>query len=188
MKSTVLQSVLLVAPLLAWPHPGLAGSLSQDSSYGAVQHATVIYTEDGISQEFNPTILVARVGTFVEDRVAIEGRFGFGLSDDSHTINGVNVDLEVDRLIGVYLLGHVPVGERSSIYGAFGFTDAEATATGTSGGSTATSSGSESGISFGFGTDIGVNEEFDINLEYMQYLSKSSFDADAIGIGIKFQF
>jgi len=155
------------------------------STYGGIQFATFKYTEDGIDPEYNPTGLIGRFGKNINESFSIEGRLGIGLSDDTNQIFGIDATLELDTLIGVYGLGHVMVNESSSVYGLIGFTQAEATV---SAPGFISSSDDESGLSLGIGADIGTGNNVAFNIEFIQYLSKSDFDLNAISLGVKFGF
>jgi outer membrane immunogenic protein len=87
--------------------------------------------EDAISADAKPTALIGRFGFFVADQVAIEGRLGFGLSSDTVRVWDwgwyLDVEVELDRLYGIYAIGHIPIGKSASLYELVGFTDAKAT-------------------------------------------------------------
>lgn len=170
-------------------HAGTAGQ-----TYGGVQYAMVTYDFGG--EDLEPSALVLRAGKYISDTVAIEGRFGFGIGDDS--ISGyidpfwgtVSIDLEIDNFFGIYALGHLKLSEQSSIYGLLGFTQGETTFSGTSStlGSLGSASEDESDMSFGFGFEHAFGRNNSFNIEYTQYIDKADFDASALSIGANFSF
>ena len=153
-----------------------ANAAQVGDTYGGFQYVMGTYSEDGFP-DANPKAISLRLGKFIKDDFAIEGRFGFGMGNDAVDIFGITATVEVDTLIGVYGIGHVRMDADKSIYGAFGFSQGGLTLTG--GG--VTISDDDSGLSFGAGINIG-----NVNIEFMQYLNKSDFDFSAISIGVMF--
>ena len=176
----ILACVLASIALTSNAFAGEAGK-----TYGGVQYATFKYTEDGIDPEFSPTGLIGRFGKNINDSFSIEGRLGIGLSDDTRNILGIDGTLEIDNLYGVYGVGHVSVSDRSSVYGLICYTRAEATVSAPGFDS---SSKSETSISYGRGAKFGFSKSASLNVEYIQYLSKSDFDLNAILVGATFEF
>jgi outer membrane immunogenic protein len=149
---------------------------SKGDTYTGFQYALGTYSEDGFP-DTNPNAIVGRFGKYLKDDFSIEGRLGVGVGDDSATVSGIDVSIEIDTVFGVYGLKHVDIGNASSIYGALGFTRGELTASAPG----ISVSDDDSGLSFG----VGVNFN-NINIEFMQYLNKSDFDVSAISFGITF--
>ena len=144
-------------------------------TYGGVQYSIVEIDLDGIG-DVEPTALVGKLGVFVNDNIALEGRFGIGLQDDD--IFGIDVDVE--RIIGFYGVFHANTGGDATVYGVLGFTEAEAELS--IPGDSVTED--ESDVSYGFGVNIGS-----INIEYMIYIDdEDDVDATAISIGFVSQF
>jgi len=160
----------------------IAGNVysAEGDSYLGIQYGIVTFSESGIP-DFEPTALVGRYGKFTSDNVAVEGRLGIGLSDDSQNIFGLDVDLEIDHILGVY--GAYYSGTSSSTtraYGILGFTQAEFTATIPGFGSV---SADDSDISLGLGVNFEIGGNGFINLEYMNYGELDEADVTAIAIG-----
>ena len=95
----------LLLPALAPAEPAY---LEKGARYGGAHFAMGRYDEQGVSATARPKAMVARFGEFVEDRFAIEGRAGFGLGSDTVTVEGFDVDVQIDNMAGAYLLGHAP--------------------------------------------------------------------------------
>ena len=157
------------------------------TKYAGFQFATTTYTEDGISEEFNPTAIVARFGANVSDNFSIEGRLGTGVRNDTVNVAGMyDVKMEIDRLVGVYGVGHINFNKSSSVYGLFGFSEAKATFSSPSSPELGSVSHDDTGFSFGVGADFGIgNDVVALNIEYVQYLNKSDFDVSALSFGVK---
>src|SRR5690606_611748 len=179
---------LLAASLLLTPLLANASPLQQGTSYGGLNYALLNYSDEGISADAEPTALVGKLGYFMLDQIAVEGRLGLGTTDDTVTVHNfgtpVQVDVEVDRMFGLYLVGHLPLGEQASLYALVGFTDIKATF---SAGGFSTS-GSDSGFTYGFGADLYASPQFAINAEYTQYLDETGYELSAISLGAKLHF
>ncbi len=165
----------------------IAGNVysAEGDSYLGIQYGIVTFSESGIP-DFEPTALVGRYGKFTSDNLAVEGRLGIGLSDDSQNIFGLDVDLEIDHILGVY--GAYYSGTSSSTtraYGILGFTQGEFTITVPGFGSV---SDDDSDISFGLGVNFAIGENGVINLEYMNYMEIEGTDITAIAIGYNATF
>ena len=160
-----------------------AYAAGQGSSYVGAQYALVTYDEEGFD-DVEPTALVGRLGHFVNDNVAIEGRIGLGLQDDEVEVDlgflgTVDVEVEVENLFGIYAAIHSSSSSDTSFYGIFGFTqgELEASALGID------VSEDESGFSYGFGLNINK-----FNIEYMSYLDEDDFEVTAISLGFVNEF
>ena len=162
-------------------------------AYAGIQYASTDFSFDGVPDEFSPTCLIGRAGSNFNQYVSIEGRLGIGLSDDTVTategVTTASVSIEIDTLIGLYGVGHVPLGKSSSIYALVGFTQVDATASASiTGFGSASMSDDESDLSYGIGADIGILYNLWVNVEYVQYIDKSDVDVSAIALGLKFGF
>jgi outer membrane immunogenic protein len=98
---------------------------SKGDTYTGFQYAMGTYSESGLN--VNPNAIIGRFGKYLENDFANESRLGFGVGDDTNTISGVNVAIEVDTLFGSYALKHANISDGSSIYGALGFSRGELT-------------------------------------------------------------
>jgi len=183
MRNQVLRKLVFlgIAALVSTPAAGTEAG----STYAGGQFAMLDYDVDGVSS-FNPTGLIGRVGHFVADYVAIEGRVGFGLSDDSITVQGVRVTGELENLFGAYVVGHLPIEGAFSPYGLLGFTSAKARLELPDFGISETDT--DSGFTWGLGVDIRVNPQVSINGEYVRYLDESEYDFSALSFGVNFWF
>jgi outer membrane immunogenic protein len=192
-KSLVIVAfVLLIAPAVAF-----SGPLDKGSGYVGLQLGHLSYDVDAISGDSNPGALVARLGYFVLNQVALEARYGFGLFDDSARLLDnegaiTRGDLELDYLVGAYVAGYLPLADIASAYALIGFTDATTTYSQ----NFRATSNSDNGISFGFGAniympfvqDITKRGHWSLGIEYMRYLSESGYKLTSYGIGASVHF
>lgn len=165
---------------------GPAIGKTADEIYIGAQYGYGFYSQDNVP-DFNPGAVVGRFGAFGAANLAIEGRVGAGVQDDTQTVGANDVTLELDTLLGMYGVGHFNFGRNSSIYGVLGFTRVDGKANIPSL-SDLTESGDDSDISYGVGVDIGITRSIAVNIEYMSYISKSEYDINAAAVGLVFNF
>lgn len=175
---------LLAASLLCTPLLANAAPLEQGTPYAGLNYSLLTLAAPEELEDLEPTALVGKMGYFLVDQIAVEGRLGLGATDDTVNDYGVPVDMEVDRMYGVYLVGHLPLGDQATLYALVGHSNFKATfsAEGES------IPESESGFSYGFGVDLYPSEQFGVNLEYTQYLDETDFDLSAVSLGVKLHF
>lgn len=182
-KALVISAIASAITLVS--NPAISGAVGE--KYIGIQYAIGDYSEDGIPEDFSPTALVGRLGGYVSPNFSIEGRLGFGVQDDTQNIFGFDATLELDSLMGVYGVGHLNLAPSSSVYGLVGFSRVEGTASIPSVPG-ASASEDETDLSFGIGANIGFGNNVAFNIEYISYASKSTFDLNALGLGLTIGF
>jgi len=181
------------------------------NNYSGFQYGVLDYdgTNLGVPLSFKPSTLVGRMGSFINNYLALEARVGFGLSDSTVTISRIDTTLgheiieqyeyDVENIFAFYLLGNIPVSNRFDIYGLVGMSsvDVETTinsteihmATSTEVASfNDTNSATENGLSYGLGASFKVAGKTSLNLEYMSYLDKSDLAIKLFSVGVLFNF
>lgn len=153
-----------------------------NGAYGGIQLGNV---DDG-SGDNSVLTSVGRLGKNINKNFSFEGRLGFS-TDTSKTYPYPNWDksLEMDKLFGVYGVGHSKISESISAYGLIGYTRVDATVSVYGSG---TKSVDDYDLSFGLGIDMAVGHYWSLNIEYIQYLSNSEFDINATAIGVTYYF
>lgn len=167
--------------------PSLVSAAQEGDNYVGVQQGFFSYEESGVDT-LHPTAVIGRLGRYGNEEIALEARFGMGLTEDDTNINGVDVDLEMDRIFGVYGVGHIPFGKAFSVYALAGFTKVKVTATGSYMGSTRSFSDDDNGFSFGIGAQLNLGSTLSIHGEYVNYLDGDFYDLDAIAGGVTIAF
>jgi len=155
---------------------------ANDGFYAGVNYAHTTYKESGF-EKLNPSAVMARIGKEINKNVAVEGRLAVGLSEDSITISGTKVDLEIDNFFGVYIKGMIPSGSVTP-YGVLGWGTGEVTASAPG----VTVGGDDSDISYGVGLDVAVSKDTFVNVEYSRLFKGDGFKVDALSLGIGFKF
>lgn len=147
-------------------------------SYGAIQLIEATYSSDDFD-DVNPTGVVARVGLLTSDRLAAELRVTFRMQDDNVDIGGIDTDVEIDYMRGVYAVYHFSTTIENSFYAVLGYTEAEIVA----GANGQRDHLDERGPSIGAGLNFGG-----FNVEFMQYFAEDDYDASAIAFGYVTRF
>jgi hypothetical protein len=189
MKKSIVAGLTLLALLAATD--ATAGSSRQGTLYSGGQLALLFISEDGAERDAESTALTYRLGAYVTSNVAVEGRFG--VSRASTGLSGVRTedatkrDVELDRLFGLYLTGHLPVplpGRNVvTVFGTVGYTDVRMDAS--LRGLPPERSG---GMSFGIGAELTSYDGFLLNVEYMHYISNDGLKVSGIAVGGVYAF
>jgi hypothetical protein len=150
--------------------------------YAGIQASSV----DDDSGDNSVLTWIGRLGKNINKNFSFEGRLGLP-TDTSKTYPYPNWDksLGIDKLYGVYGVGHSKIGESISAYGLIGYTRVGVTVS-TYG--LGTKSVDDYDLSFGLGLDKAVGHYWALNIEYIQYLSNSKFDINATAIGATYYF
>jgi hypothetical protein len=169
-KTCCFVATLLISALVA--PVGLAGSI------GNFSYRT------GDQEKLSPKIGLVRVGVQLNPYLAIEGRYGAGLSTEFTTLLG-GYDLQIDSLYGAYLKGNIPLSSSASLYGLAGysainlrrnlkfFSNDRVT---------------DDGASFAGGLDINLRRNLRLNVEWGRFIRVNrlidSYQADILSIGL----
>ena len=190
MKKSIVAGLTLLALLAATN--ATAGSSRQGTLYGGGQLALLFVNEGGAERDAESAALTYRLGAYVTSNVAVEGRFGVslastGLSGDRTEDTTRREDVELDRLFGLYLTGHLPVPlsrrDVVTVFGTVGYTDVRMDAS--LRGLPPERSG---GMSFGIGAELTSYDGFLLNVEYMHYINDDGLKVSGIAVGGVYAF
>ena len=185
-----IKKIYLLAILAALGSMYGSGALADigGETYFGLQYAQI--EEDDLDLE--PTAGIFRIGSMGDNGLGFEGRFGVGIGDDDISafdpfLGDVSLELEVDTVLGIYLVGQATTGGPVSVYGIVGFTQIDYTIN-VDGGilGTASDSEDESDLSYGVGANFKVSDDVRLNIEFMQYLDKDDIEASALSLGVLF--
>ena len=169
----------LVAPVgLAASDYSAGGSAYIGGSIGNFSYRT------GDQEKLSPKIGLVRVGVQLNPYLAIEGRYGAGLSTEFTTLLE-GYDLQIDSLYGAYLKGNIPLSSSASLYGLAGysalslrrnfrvFSNERVT---------------DDGASFAGGLDVNLRRNLRLNVEWGRFIRVNrpidSYEADILSIGL----
>lgn len=132
-------------------------------------------TGSDFTQNYNFGTAVGKIGQNLSENLQAEFRLGTGITKaeggsdltiESLTGTYFRVGLETEKFYPHLLLGYSNL-ELSTRFG---------------------SSGGESDISYGVGTDFAIKENWDLNLEYMNYFDKNGVDLITISFGFSLDY
>ncbi|ART81002.1 porin family protein [Oceanisphaera avium] len=124
--------------------------------------------------------LYGRLGTEFSENFSGELRLGTGIDDD----NIGRTKIEQDLFYGAYVRGGIPLGDVFFPYAVLGVTHTKIKYSGPF--NSYTNSGSD--VSFGLGTDVHLNANTDLNIEYMSYYDKNDVSIDGFAVGVTYRF
>lgn len=185
MIKSVLVASCLVATSVYAQSPVYSGGHHPDRQfYVGLNYANLDYDEDGLSESVNWDTLGLNLGYQPSSYLAVEGRVGTGVGDD--TVAGV-VKTELEHYYGIYILPQFPVGDVVSVYGLLGWTEAEASVSAFG----AKETDSESDLSYGVGVRfLNKRDQRGVGFfaEYARLLDKRDFELDALTVGLTWHF
>lgn len=153
----LLSSATLAAPLAVQADNYLGGDLAFTSV-------------DAGNTSFSPSAAQFKMGTYVNDNFAVEGRLGTGISGDEKG----NVELKVKHFVGAYARGIMPINEKAEVYGLIGFTDINFDTTIAAD----TTGSSDNDVSFGGGVNVKLDRDWALNFEYIRLYDDKIDNAD----------
>ncbi|TBW57484.1 porin family protein [Marinobacter halodurans] len=168
---------------------GAAGLASAASDIATIQqgqgyvglYGGIFTVKDSADRRAEPNHVAFRAGTFLIDQVAAEVEVGTGFNRDDIS---PGTEVEMDHYVNASLVGHLPLGEKSSVYAKAGFADASINVHDSAG----ENSTSENGFSYGFGLAAHPTEKMSLAIEYSELVDGDSFKADMVSIGIQSHF
>lgn len=172
-------SLLLSLALLAPPAAGAAGS------YFALDFMFSEYKEnDSGIDTLRPAALSVRYGRHLTPGLALEGRIGTGIADDSDSDLATTVDLSIDSVIGAYLRASIAPERDVALYALAGIARADLDA-GDASSASGFNAGTETDLSLGFGLEAEISREVSFSFEFIQLAYKRDFDLSTLTLGLK---
>lgn len=195
-----IKKLLLVSALsVAVSAPAFAMEGTPGQMYGGISYTIAnVSLDDQVDSgnsysldDYSLSLLNFHLGVYLHKNFSLEGRFGFGVGDDSSNIkvngvdSGVPLTLEADRAFGVYGVGHANLTSNFGAYALVGWSSVSATY---SSSVTSFSLNDESGFSFGGGLEYAFTPSTSVRAEYMSYLRGSDYDVNTFSIGLNQKF
>lgn len=134
---------------------------------------------DSLNDEFRSEALRLVGGVKLDQYLAVEFHLAAGGSDTNY-----GAKLELDYLVGGFLKGIVPMGDRARLFGLLGYSEVKMTVSALG----ESSSGRDDDISFGAGAEFDVSEAVSLTGDITRYISNSDYDLDAYSIGLRYRF
>lgn len=172
-----------------------------EDTYIGVDFGSATLSLDGA--ELTPSFARFRIGINVLSGwvpVSVESHLSMDLTDDTGTFNGtagglIDVDVELNRTVGLYARVEAAPVEEIAVYGLFGITsvqlegkfgDPDANDTDPNKTTLADMNVTDSGFSYAIGVNGKVFDDWMGYVEYMHMLSGDDFDVSAFSIGVHF--
>jgi opacity protein-like surface antigen len=159
---------------------------------------------DLLDEEADINVLRARFGYYFLHNFAIEGMVGVGVGDDQIEYFGAELDLELEQMFGIFLLGEYPATDYLKLYVVAGFSSFELKSTINYPGYNYELSEKDSMFSASIGLEIKPSKNLGITIEYSELVdafddfSRSDeaedlgfeldYDMSAISLGFKYYF
>src|SRR5690625_3086373 len=141
-------------------------------------------THDAAEHDTESLTLTYRAGYFMVNNLAVEGRFGLGLSNEQRDEPASDDSMSLDRLFGIYLAGYLPIRADASFYTAVGYSDIRVVDSTVADGGALRSNG----LSLGIGAEVIARDGFRFSVEYMRYLHNNELSASVLSVGGLFTF
>ena len=117
----------------------------------------------------SPPAIDLKIGSQFNPYFAVEGMLGLGLTDDDFMrAGGDSFTGELKSVIGVNVLGTVPVADNFKIYGKVGYAQIDVEIGFNSDGFSDTQSYDDTGVLFGAGLVVDVTEKSALAIEYIK--------------------
>lgn len=168
-----------------------AFALAQDNTpqaYVGGNYVFATFEEDGIADDIDLGALVAKVGTKINPYFSAELRAGFGVADETASVDDFSATIEIDYLVGGYGVLGIPNKTPVYPYVVLGFTKGELTLSATGPAGSASASASETDMSYGVGANFDITSNVQMNAEYMSYIDKDGAEISGISVGASYLF
>lgn len=169
--------ILLGCALTALSANVLAAEDKTGKGYVGVGYSPVTFSVDGADPDWDLAALAVRGGYYFNKYFSVEGRLGFGVGDDTQNVSVAppeDIKVEIDYMLGVYAVGHLPLSDRFQLYGLVGYTKGELTATLAQTGES--SSDDDADLSYGVGAEFDMTKNWSLAAEYTSYFDGASYE------------
>lgn len=109
----------------------------------------------------SPTAMQARVGSFLQEFIALEGAVALGSSDDNFSDNS---KVELKTLFSINALGRMPLGKTAEVFGRIGMAKLDIEISGNQFNGTH----DDTGVLFGAGIGVTFSRYSALSMEYSQ--------------------
>lgn len=127
------------------------------------------------------------LGVNVADDFALEAMYATGISSGNLTISGYSTSVALNSMYGFYAKPKVVLNENVALFARLGFANTTGTATIPAISYTSQAS-TGSTLSYGFGAGYKLSDKASVNLDYMIYSNKSSYNVTGTTVGFGYKF
>ena len=111
------------------------------------------------SRSAGPTAVQARVGSFLQEYIAVEGAVALGVTDDNFSDN---VSGELTTLFSINALGRLPLGKSAELFGRVGFAKMDIKING----GASNGKHDDTGMLYGVGVGVTFSRYSSLSMEY----------------------
>jgi len=127
------------------------------------------------------------LGANVSDDFALEAIYATGISSGNLTISGYSTSVALNSIYGFYVKPKIVLSENVVLFSRLGYANTTGTATIPALSYTSQSS-TGSTLSYGFGASYKLSDKASVNLDYMVYSYKSSYNVTGTTAGFGYKF
>lgn len=154
-------------------------SLISIASFSSLATAeSELYVTGGVASfdfdHASPTVATFRGGWNWNEHFGAEVEGSFGVSSD--TIDPSEIELDIESQIGAYLVGHIPIGEKASVFARLGYVRTELEYEYSASGFIVDSDG----VASGFGGQYMFTDRFGIRGDFTRMDTDGSINTNAI--------
>jgi hypothetical protein len=150
-----------------------------DNAYVGADFSRITDKGDQASA-IHPLALGIKGGVELTPNFAVEGRYAAGVKTGDTVFNGMNLDLKLDYVYGLYAKGKLPLAAASP-YVLVGYSKGKETARVKALGLSMPAA--DHGVSFGIGVDVPITQSVSANAEWARLLKGT----DSAGVGYKIE-
>ncbi|WP_455223150.1 outer membrane beta-barrel protein [Kaarinaea lacus] len=164
-----------------------ASAQEEDGGYTYAGADVNFMNLDALNATYNPINMRAKLGVILlPDLIpvlALETHFGFGLTNDTNTFNGQDIELGVDYYVGIYARASHEVADFVSVYGLLGAAVAQL-----DGDTLFVKDDTKSSLSYGLGAIFKAPLDIDVSIEVMQLIGSDVYDVYMASLGASYKF
>jgi opacity protein-like surface antigen len=182
MKSRIMKTVVAAAALSCFVGAQAQSNPGASPVYGELGWASITYKESGY--KLQPGMVRAIVGTEVNPNLNVEGMLGFGISDDTVSIQNVRVTGEISNAWGIFLKPKATIAPNLELFGRVGYVKTKVTASVP--GYAVSDTGGD--LAYGAGLSYKISDTTSLNADYMSYYNKDGVKGTGFTIGLGLRF
>jgi len=137
--------------------------------YLGIDYQLGTYKRDS-GESANPSAIRLRAGTELNPYFAVEAQAAMGMADDKLSVPGVDYNIKLDSLYGLYVRPQISFAGSGSLYALLGYSFVQVGAS-PSNASGTKQTGKDNRASFGGGIDFDVYDGIRLSVDYMDYVN-----------------
>jgi len=161
-----------------------SGLTQEGAPYLKMGYSTYSETYDDADMDVSLGYVTVAAGYSLTKNFALEAFVGSGVSSDTVTVLGVDVDMELNQVYGFNLIGQGSINDKLSVFGELNWMDMEVEAS--VNGYSAKASDSDTGVSVGLAYTLSDNAF--AQTKYTFWGKEDSVTASGFNVGLGYRF